>query len=382
MSEQPVERRRRRGGDVAATEIGTAVHALLEHDRPRRPGRAGARGRAGPRASSTAYCESELARRVAALEGVAKERHFTFEHDGVLVHGFLDVLPSRGRPRARRRLQDERARRGARRRRSSRRTTGCSGSSTRSRASAPGRRRSRSSTSSSSGRTRRCEARLHAAPTCPRSRRSCRRRSRAIQAGEFRPTPSEFACAGCPALDLVCAGPAPAPAADARGRCLVATCRRRRKRVGPKRQRIRPIIERLAVEHADAAIALRFRSPLELLVSVMLSAQTTDVNVNRVTRDAVREVPPARGLPRRAAGGARARHLRDRLLPAEGEVAARDDADAARGVRRRGAAAARGADSACPASRARRRTSSRPSSASRRGSSSTRTSAGSRSGSG
>jgi len=56
-----------------------------------------------------------------------------------------------------------------------------------------------------------------------------------------------------------------------------------RKRVGPKKQRIRPIIERLAVEHADAAIALTFRSELELLVSVMLSAQTTDVNVNRVT---------------------------------------------------------------------------------------------------
>ena len=56
-----------------------------------------------------------------------------------------------------------------------------------------------------------------------------------------------------------------------------------RRRVGPKRERIRPIIERLRREHADAAIALRFRSPLELLVSVMLSAQTTDVNVNRVT---------------------------------------------------------------------------------------------------
>ena len=56
-----------------------------------------------------------------------------------------------------------------------------------------------------------------------------------------------------------------------------------RKPVGPKRERIGPIIERLAAEHADAAIALRFRSPLELLVSVMLSAQTTDVNVNRVT---------------------------------------------------------------------------------------------------
>src|SRR5215204_7536562 len=56
-----------------------------------------------------------------------------------------------------------------------------------------------------------------------------------------------------------------------------------RRRVAPKRQRIRPIIERLAVEHADAAIALKFRNDLELLVSVMLSAQTADVNVNRVT---------------------------------------------------------------------------------------------------
>jgi endonuclease III len=55
------------------------------------------------------------------------------------------------------------------------------------------------------------------------------------------------------------------------------------KRVGSKRERIRPVIDRLAIEHEDAAIALTFRSPLELLVSVMLSAQTTDVNVNRVT---------------------------------------------------------------------------------------------------
>jgi endonuclease III len=56
-----------------------------------------------------------------------------------------------------------------------------------------------------------------------------------------------------------------------------------RKRVGPKRARIRPIVERLLAEYPDATIALRFRSDLELLVSVMLSAQTTDVNVNRVT---------------------------------------------------------------------------------------------------
>jgi endonuclease-3 len=56
-----------------------------------------------------------------------------------------------------------------------------------------------------------------------------------------------------------------------------------RRRVGPKRVRIRPVIERLAVEHPDAVIALRFRTDLDLLVSVMLSAQTTDVTVNRVT---------------------------------------------------------------------------------------------------
>jgi endonuclease III len=56
-----------------------------------------------------------------------------------------------------------------------------------------------------------------------------------------------------------------------------------RKRVGPKRARIGPIIERLAAAHPDAVIALRFRDDLELLVSVMLSAQTTDVTVNRVT---------------------------------------------------------------------------------------------------
>ena len=59
--------------------------------------------------------------------------------------------------------------------------------------------------------------------------------------------------------------------------------REARRRVGPKRERIVPIIQRLLAEHPDATIALTFRNELELLVSVMLSAQTTDVNVNRVT---------------------------------------------------------------------------------------------------
>jgi endonuclease-3 len=64
-------------------------------------------------------------------------------------------------------------------------------------------------------------------------------------------------------------------------RSFVAEARRR---VGPKRERVVPIIQRLAAAHPDATIALSFRSDLELLVSVMLSAQTTDVNVNRVTQ--------------------------------------------------------------------------------------------------
>ena len=57
----------------------------------------------------------------------------------------------------------------------------------------------------------------------------------------------------------------------------------RRRGLGRRRERVPAIIDRLAEAHADARIALRFRSPLDLLVSVMLSAQTTDTNVNRVT---------------------------------------------------------------------------------------------------
>ena len=58
----------------------------------------------------------------------------------------------------------------------------------------------------------------------------------------------------------------------------------RRHGLGTRRERIGKIVERLAVEHADAEIALHFGSDVELLISVMLSAQTTDVNVNRVTK--------------------------------------------------------------------------------------------------
>ena len=59
--------------------------------------------------------------------------------------------------------------------------------------------------------------------------------------------------------------------------------REARRGAGPRRARIGPIIERLERAYPDAGIVLRSHSDLELLVAVMLSAQTTDVNVNKVT---------------------------------------------------------------------------------------------------
>ena len=45
------------------------------------------------------YCSSDLAARIATLAGARPERPFAFEHDGVLLHGRLDVLWRQG-PRA------------------------------------------------------------------------------------------------------------------------------------------------------------------------------------------------------------------------------------------------------------------------------------------
>ena len=50
-----------------------------------------------------------------------------------------------------------------------------------------------------------------------------------------------------------------------------------------RRERAITILDRLAAQHPDAAIALRWTTPLELLVATILSAQTTDVRVNEVT---------------------------------------------------------------------------------------------------
>jgi ATP-dependent exoDNAse (exonuclease V) beta subunit len=91
---------------LAATEIGDAVHALLERVDLRTPAvpedlaeLVRARYPAVTeeeleriRGFVASYCDSELAARIGALEGATAELPFAFEHDGVLLHGRIDVL--------------------------------------------------------------------------------------------------------------------------------------------------------------------------------------------------------------------------------------------------------------------------------------------------
>jgi endonuclease-3 len=50
-------------------------------------------------------------------------------------------------------------------------------------------------------------------------------------------------------------------------------------------ERVRKILPILKKTYPDAAIALHFANPLELLIATILSAQCTDVRVNMVTKD-------------------------------------------------------------------------------------------------
>lgn len=55
-------------------------------------------------------------------------------------------------------------------------------------------------------------------------------------------------------------------------------------------------LERLAKQHPTAHCELDYRSPFELIVSVVLSAQTTDVGVNKATPKLFARFPDARAL--------------------------------------------------------------------------------------
>jgi ATP-dependent exoDNAse (exonuclease V) beta subunit len=99
------ERPRSGAGDgLAATEIGDAVHRLLELVDLADPGlpdvsivrtwypRVSDEELERIEAFVGSYCDSPLAERVAGLTRARPERPFTFEQDGVLLHGRLDVL--------------------------------------------------------------------------------------------------------------------------------------------------------------------------------------------------------------------------------------------------------------------------------------------------
>ncbi|HLX33587.1 MAG TPA: UvrD-helicase domain-containing protein [Gaiellaceae bacterium] len=201
MAEQPAPP----GEDgISGVEVGSLVHELLERvdlAAPAVPEIADER----VRALVAAYCESGLARRVAELPGVAKERHFTFEHDGVLVHGFLDVFHLAG---GRALVVDYKTNR--------------IGESSPEEIVEEDYRLQRLVYALACFRAgaddvqvvyqflERPDAPVEARFTradLPELEAELSAAIASIQAGEFRPTPSELACAGCPALDLVCAGP-------------------------------------------------------------------------------------------------------------------------------------------------------------------------------
>jgi endonuclease III len=60
-------------------------------------------------------------------------------------------------------------------------------------------------------------------------------------------------------------------------------------RNSPPEQRVPDVLERLKKGHPEAGIALEFSTPLECVVSVVLSAQSTDERVNIVTKQLFRK---------------------------------------------------------------------------------------------
>ncbi len=63
-----------------------------------------------------------------------------------------------------------------------------------------------------------------------------------------------------------------------------------------QRGKARAVLNRLTDRYPSAGTALDYRNPWELLVSTVLSAQTTDENVNRVTPGLFRRWPTAQDL--------------------------------------------------------------------------------------
>jgi ATP-dependent exoDNAse (exonuclease V) beta subunit len=192
------------GEGMAATDIGTAVHALLERDDAVVP-------EAAPddleriERLVAAWRGSELGARIAALPGVEREPHFTFEHDGVLLHGFIDVLH---RADGRALVVDYK--------------TNLLGELSPADVVEHEYGLQRLVYALACFRDGAVEvevvysfleqpdapvAHVFRREDVPALEAELSAAIATIHAGEFRPQPSEFACSGCPALDLVCAGP-------------------------------------------------------------------------------------------------------------------------------------------------------------------------------
>jgi ATP-dependent helicase/nuclease subunit A len=206
------------GGDgLGALDVGDAVHRLLETIDLRNPQVVDLERVRGwfPRVTDeelqliagfvASYCASPLARRVAELDDVRTEVQFSFEHDGVLIRGFLDVLHRDG---DRALVVDYKTNTLAEhspediveheyRLQRLVYALACfrSGAST---------------VDVVYHFLERPDATVSATFTAadvPELEAELSGAIARIRAGEFVPTPSDYACAGCPALDVVCAGP-------------------------------------------------------------------------------------------------------------------------------------------------------------------------------
>jgi ATP-dependent helicase/nuclease subunit A len=204
---------------LAATEIGTAVHRLLELVDLREPSppddlaehvRSWYPSVTDDEVARIAsfvgtYCGSELARRIARLPAARAERPFAFEHDGVLLHGRIDVLQLDG---SRAVVVDYK--------------TNSLAECTPEEIVDTDYRLQRLVYALACFRTgvdeveivyhflERADGVVSAAFTrseAPALERELSAAIERINAGDFRPSPDEFTCAGCPALDVVCAGP-------------------------------------------------------------------------------------------------------------------------------------------------------------------------------
>jgi endonuclease III len=83
---------------------------------------------------------------------------------------------------------------------------------------------------------------------------------------------------------------------------LKAKVRRVRESLEEKKRRAAKVLRRLAKAYPDARCALEHRSPLQLLVATILSAQCTDVRVNMVTPALFRKYRTAADYARAPAG--------------------------------------------------------------------------------